>query len=153
VPLLFLRGRRLHLFHPHEALHLLVPHCPSLPTQQAIGLATASADLLSCDFAEVTVELFFHDIYDFAGMALCAAVSPHHTANGVQKPGSAHPDSDGPAPAFRAQRFPSAWSLSIAFFSSASTRCFLSRAFPFPSWVNLMASLASIPPYYCLQQC
>jgi sporadic carbohydrate cluster 2OG-Fe(II) oxygenase len=51
----------------------------------------------------------------------------------VSMPGTLLQDLDGPAPTFRAQKFPSARSLSIAF----------------SSCVNRLASSACIPPYCC----
>jgi len=67
-------------------------------------------------------------------MALGAAVLPHHPADeAFRSPVTILQNRDGPAAAFRAQKFPSARSLSIAFSSSASANSFFSRAFSFSS--------------------
>ncbi len=107
------------------------------------------------------MEFALLDIDDTAAMALGAAVLTHHPAGEPlrnQEQGAQSLNS--PAPAFRAQKFPSARSycfaeafgMSIAFPSSASARSFLRRAFSFSSWVSRLASSACIPPYCCFQR-
>ena len=113
----------------------------------------APADVLSGDLAVTMPQLGLLKIDDLADMALAAAVLAHHAADPpLRCPVALLQDRDGPAPAFRAQKFPSANSLSMAFSSSASAKSFLRRAFSFSSWVNRLASSACIPPYCCFQR-
>ena len=79
-------------------------------------------------------QFYLLDRDDLGRMALGAAMLTHHTAGQpLRCPVTLLQDRDGPAPAFRAQKFPSARSLSIAFSNSASAKSFLSRAFSFSS--------------------
>ena len=73
-----------------EPLHPLVVHGPTLPPQQALGHATAPADVIRCDLPEAPPKLGLLQIHDLAAMALGAAVLPHHPGRpGVQRPGNA----------------------------------------------------------------
>jgi hypothetical protein len=81
---------------------------------------------------EAQIEAMCREVAGLAAVALGAAVLAHHSAGqAFRGPVTLLQDQDSPAPAFRAQKFPSARSLSIAFSSSASARSFLSRAFSF----------------------
>jgi hypothetical protein len=81
-------------------------------------------------------ELGLLQVEDLAAMAVRAAVLAHHSAGqAFRGPVTLLQDHDGPvalrgalcsATAFRAQKFPSARSLSIAFSNSASARSFYS---------------------------
>jgi hypothetical protein len=55
-------------------------------------------------------------------------------------------DRDGPPATLRAEKVPSASSLSIALSSSASARNVLGQACSFSSWLSRLASSAFIPP-------
>ena len=124
----------LQAFLPPEPLHPLVVHAPALPPQQAVGHPPAPADVLSGNLPEALAQLCLLDIDNLAPMALGAAVLPRHPADkAFRSPVTLLQNRDGSAAAFRAQKFPSARSLSIAFSSSASARSFLSRAFSFSS--------------------
>jgi len=90
--------------------------------------------VLSGDLAETLAQLSLLDRDDLAPMALGAAVLPRDPADkAFRSPVTILQNRDGSAAAFRAQKFPSARSLSIAFSNSASARSFLSRAFSFSS--------------------
>jgi len=79
-------------------------------------------------------ELCLLNVDNLAGMALGAPVLSNNPADkAFRSPVTILQNRDGSAAAFRAQKFPSARSLSIAFSSSASARSFLSRAFSFSS--------------------
>jgi len=113
----------------------------------------APTDVLGCDLPETPPQLGLLNVDNLAGMSLCAAVLAHHPAGeplGYPEHGAQGLHS--PAASFRAQKFPSANSLSIAFSNSASARSFLRRAFSFSSWVSRLASSACIPPYCCFQR-
>jgi hypothetical protein len=72
--------------------------------------------VLSSDLAEAAPELGFLDVDDTSAMALGAAVLAHHPAG--EPLGNPEQDAQGlnsPAAPLRAQKFPSANSLSIAF--------------------------------------
>jgi len=119
---------------PPEPLHPLVVHGPALTPQQAIGHATAPSDVLSCDLAETVPELGLLQIDDLDAVTLGAAVLTHHPADkAFRSPVTLLQNRDGPAATLRAQKFPSARSLSMAFSSSASAKSFLSRACSFSS--------------------
>jgi hypothetical protein len=111
-PLLLSGSGPLEALLPPEPVHPVVVHRRALPQQQAVRHAPSPADMLGCDFPEPLPQLGLLDIDNLAGMPLGAAAS------------------------FRAQKFPSANSLSIAFFS----------------WVSRLASSACIPPYCCFQR-
>ena len=79
-------------------------------------------------------ELVLLDRDDLAAVALGAAVLPRHPADkAFRSPVTLMQNRDGSAAAFRAQKFPSARSLSIAFSNSVSANSFLSRALSFSS--------------------
>ena len=79
-------------------------------------------------------ELCLLKIDNLGGMSLGAAVLTHHPADeALGSPVTLPQNRNGSATAFRAQKFPSARSLSMAFSSSASANSFLSRAFSFSS--------------------
>ena len=119
---------------PPKPLDSLVIHGPALPPQQAVGHAAAPTDVVRGDLAETLPELGLLDRDDIAALALGAAVLAHHPAGqAFRGPETLLQDRDGPAATLRAQKFPSARSLSIAFSNSASARSFLSRAFSFSS--------------------
>ena len=84
-----------------------VVYRPPLPPQQAVGHPAPPADVLSRNLAETTAELAFHDVDDFAGMALGIEVLPDHTANlAFRNPVTLLQNRDDSAAAFRAQKFP-----------------------------------------------
>ena len=88
--------------------------------------------MLSSDVSETLPELGLFQIDNLDGVSLGAAVLPHHPADeALRSPVTLLQDHNSPAAAFRAQKFPSARSLSIAFSNSASANSFLSRAFSF----------------------
>jgi len=133
-PLAFPGSGPLQTFLPPKPLHPLVIDGPALPPQQAVGHAPAPADVLSCDLLETMAELCLLDVDDLAAMPLGAPVLSHNPAGqAFRGPVTLLQNRDGSATTFRAQKFPSARSLSIAFSSSASARSFLSRAFSFSS--------------------
>ena len=133
-PLSLPGSRPLQAFLPPEPLHPLVIDGPALPPQQAVGHAAAPADVLSRNLPETMPKLCLLQIDDLASMALGAAVLPRHPADkAFRSPVTILQNRDGSTAAFRAQKFPSARSLSIAFSNSASARSFLSRAFSFSS--------------------
>jgi len=132
---------------PPEPLHPLVVHQPALPPQQAVGHAPAPADVLGCDLAEPTPQLGLLDADNLAAMTLGAAVLAHHPAGEpLRNPEQGAQSLNGSAAPLRAQKFPSASSLSMAFSNSASARSFLRRAFSFSSCVSRLASSACMPP-------
>jgi len=93
------------------------------------------------------------NVEDPAGMALGAAMLPHHPVDkAFRRPVTLLQDLDGPAIASRAPKFPSARILSIAFSSSASARSFFRLVFSLSSWVSRLAPLDCIPPYCCRQR-
>ena len=152
-PLSLPGSRPLQAFLAPEPLHPLVVHAPALSPEQAVGHPPAPADVLSSDLAETMPQLSLLDRDDLGRMALSAAVLAYHPADlPLGCPVTLLQNRDGPPAALRAQKFPSARSLSIAFSSSASAKSFLSRAFSFSSWVSRLASSACIPPYCCLHQ-
>ena len=53
---------------------------PALPPQQAVGHPPAPADVLNGNLPETMAELDLLDVDNLAGMALGAAVLPHHAA-------------------------------------------------------------------------
>jgi hypothetical protein len=117
-----------------EPLHPFVVHAPALSPQQAVSHPPAPADVLGCDLAETMPQLSLLNRDDLDWMALGAAVLTHHTANlPLRCPVTLLQDNNGPPSTLRAQKFPSARFLSIAFSSSASARSFFSRAFSFSS--------------------
>ncbi len=76
------------------------------------------ADVLSRDLPEAMPELCLLNIDNLAGMALGAPVPPHHPADEtIRSPVTLLQDRDSAAATYRAQKFPSARSLSIAFSS------------------------------------
>ena len=124
----------LQAFLPPEPLHPLVIDGPALPPQEAVGHPPAPADVLSGNLPEALAQLGLLDIDNLAPMALGAAVLPRQPADkAFRSPVTILQNRDGSTAAFRAQKFPSARSLSIAFSNSASARSFLSRAFSFSS--------------------
>ncbi len=152
-PLSLPGSRPLQAFLAPEQLHPLVIDCPAFPQEQAVGHPPAPADVLSGDLPEALAQLGLLDIDNLAPMALGAAVLPRHPADkAFRSPVTILQNRDGSAVSFRAQKFPSASSLSIAFSSSAFARGFLSRAFSFSSWVRHLASSACVPPYCCRQR-
>jgi hypothetical protein len=122
---------------PHTSLSAEQPAGTThlaLPPQQAIGHSPAPADVIGGDFAVTMPQLSLLDRDDLGRMALGAAVLTHHSANHpLRCPVALLQDRDGPPATLRAQKFPSARSLSIAFSSSASASSFLSRAISFSS--------------------
>ena len=79
-------------------------------------------------------ELCLLKVDNLACMALGAPVLPHHPAHkAFRSLVTLLQDHNGSAATLRAQKFPSARSLSIAFSSSASAKSFFSRAFSFSS--------------------
>ena len=146
-PFLLARGRALEPFLAPEPLHPLVVHQPAFPAQQSVGHAPAPADVLGCDLPEASAQLGLLDIDDLAAMALGAAVLAHNPAGkALGNPETGQQGHNSPAAPLRAQKFPSASSLSMAFSSSASARSFLRRPFSFSSWVSRLASSACMPP-------
>ena len=146
-PLLLAGGGPLEALLAPEPVHPLVVYRPAFSPQQAVGHAPAPADVLSCDLAETMPQLGLLKIDDLADMALAAAVLAHQSADPpLGCPVTLLQDCDGPPATLRAQKFPSARSLSIALSSSASARSLLSRAFSFSSWLSRLASSAFIPP-------
>ena len=86
--------------------------------------------MFSGDVAETMPELGLLQVDDLGRMALGAAVLAHDPADlPLGCPVTLLQDRGGPTPPLRAQKFPSARSLSMAFSSSASARSFLMRAF------------------------
>lgn len=146
-PFLLARSGPLEPFLSREPVHPLVVHQPALSPQQAVGHPPAPPDVRSGDFPEATPELGLLDIDDPATTALGAAVLAHHAAGEpLGNPEQGPQGINSPEAPLRAQKFPSASSLSIAFSSSASARSYLSRPFSFSSWVSHLASSACIPP-------
>ena len=146
-------SRPLQAFLPPGPLHPFVVHPPAIPPQKQVGHAPNPPDVLNCDLPEAMAEVCLLNVEDLAGMALGAAVLPHHPAEkAFRSPVTLLENLDGFPAAFLAQTFPSAKSLSIAFSSSASARSFLSRALSLASWVSHLAPSAYIPPYCCRQQ-
>ena len=95
----------------------------------------------SRDLQEATPELGLLDIDDTATMALGAAVLADYPAGEpLGNPEHSAQNLNSSAAPFRAQKFPSANSLSIAPSNSASVRSYLRRAFSFSSWVSRLAS-------------
>ena len=133
-PLLLSRGGPLQARLAPKAVHPLVVNRPAYPPQQALGHPPAPADVFGCDLAETVPELGLLQVDDLAAVTLGAAVLAHHTTNqALRCPVTLLQNRDGSAATLRAQKFPSARSLSMAFSSSASARSFLSRAFSFSS--------------------
>ena len=147
-PLLLSGSGPLKALLPPDPLHPFVIHAPALAPQHAVGHPPAPADVLGGDLPQPLPELDLLEPRDPAAMALGAAVLAHNPAGEpLRCPVTLLQDNHRPASAFRAQKFPSARSFSIAFSSSASASSFLSRAFSFSSWVRRLASSACMPPY------
>ena len=109
-------------------------HAPALSSEEAVGHPPTPANVLSCNLAETMTQFYLLGRDDLGRMALGSAMLTHHTADQpLRCPGTLLQDGDSPAPAFGAQKFPSARSLSIAFSNSASAKSFLSLAFSFSS--------------------
>jgi len=106
-----------------EPLDPLVINGPAPTPQQPVGHAPTPADVLSRDLPEAMAEIGLLQVDNFAAMALGAEVLAHNPAGQrLRSPVTLLQDRDGPAPAFQAEKFPSARSLSIAFCSSASAK-------------------------------
>jgi hypothetical protein len=108
--------------------------------QQPVGHRPFPADVPSRDLAEAPPQLGLLNVDNLAAMALGAAVLAHISAG--ESLGNPEHDLQGinsPTAPFRAQKFLSASSLSIAFSSSASARIFLKGTFSLSSWVSPLA--------------
>jgi len=124
----------LQAFLPPEPLHPLVVHAPALPSEQPISHPPAPANVLSSDLTEPMPQLPLLDRDDLGRTTLGAPVLAYDPADPpLRCPVTRLQNRDGPPATLRAQKFPSARSLSMAFSSSASARSFLSRAFSFSS--------------------
>ena len=129
-PLLLTRSGALEPFLTPEPVYPLVVHPAPADVRRTVRCALQR----SGDLAETTPQLSLLDRDDLGRMTLGAAVLAHHSADlAFRGPVTLLQDYDSPAATFRAQKFPSARSLSIAFSRSASARSFLSRAFSFSS--------------------
>ncbi len=94
---------------------------PAITPQQAVGHPQGPADVFGRDLLQAMAELYLLYVDNLAIMALGAAVLPRYpTENAFRSPVTILQNLNGPVAAFRAQRFPSASSLNIAFSSSAS---------------------------------
>jgi len=145
--LLLARSRALESFLPPEPVQPFVVHQPAFPEQPEVSHPPSPSDVLSSDLPESTPELGFLDLYDLAAMALGAAVLAHHPlGKPLRKPEHGAQGLNSPAATLRAQKFPSANSLRMAFSSSASARSLLSCEFSFSSWVSRLASSSCMPP-------
>jgi hypothetical protein len=132
------------------------PACDSPSSPREAARDTPSADPSGCGRLrshEAAPQLGVLDIDNLVGMPMGTAVSAHHLAGEpLRNPENGAQGFPNPEATFRAQKFPSAISLRIAFSSSASAKSFLRRAFSFTSWVNRLASSACMPPYCCFQR-
>ena len=147
-PLLLSGSGPLQALLPPEPMHPLVVHRPALAPHHAVRHPPTPADVLGCDLPEPSPHLGLLDIVNLADVPLRAAVLAHHPeGEPLRYPEQGAQGLNSPAASFRAQKFPSANSLSIAFSNSASARSFLRRAFYISSWVNRLASSACMPPY------
>ena len=126
-PLLLSGSGPLKALLPPDPLHPLVIHTPALSPQHAVGHPPAPADVLGGDLPQPLPEFGLLEPRGAAAMALGAAVLAHNpTGEPLRCPVTLLQDNHRPAPAFRAQKFPSARSFSIAFSSSASASSFYS---------------------------
>jgi len=131
-PLSLPGSRPLQAFLPAPPLHTFVFHVPALAAQEPVGQEPTQVDVFSCDLPEAMAELCLLHVDELAGMALGAAVLPHHPVDkSFRSPVIFLQDRDGSATSLRAQKFPLARSLSIAFPSSASARSFFRLAFSY----------------------
>lgn len=119
---------------PPEPFHWLVVHRPAFPPKEAVGHLDAPANVVSRDPPQAMPQLDHLQVDHLAPMAMGAAVLAHHTAGQhLRNPVACAQDLNSLATPFRAQKLPSARSLSIAFSSSILARSLLSRAFSFSS--------------------
>lgn len=133
-PLSILGSGPLQAFIPPKQLHPLVIDSPALPYEQAVGLAPAPADVFRCVLPKRLAEQSLLDVDNLAGMELGAAVLPHDAPGlAFRNPVTLLQGRDSPATTFRARKFHTASSLSMAASSSASARSFFRRTFSFTS--------------------
>ena len=119
-PLLLSGNGPLKALLPPDPLHPLVIHAPALAPQHAVGHPPAPADVLGGDLPQPLPELGLLEPRDSAAMALGAAGLAHNPAGEpLRCPVTLLQDNHRPAPAFRAQKFPSARSFSIALLHQA----------------------------------
>ena len=133
-PLLLSGSGPLKALLPPDPLHPFVIHAPALAPQQRYG---PSAGPSGCARLAISRSRCRSLVSSSSGPCRhgvgCCGVAHNPAGEPLRCPVTLLQDNHRPAPAFRAQKFPSARSFSMAFSSSASARSFLSRAFSSPA--------------------
>jgi hypothetical protein len=136
-------GRLYHVFLPLEPLHALVFQAPTRSPEQVLCHLLTPADMVIRDLTMTMPQLSLLDREDLGQMTLSAGVLTHLSADqSTRSPEKLSQDSEGLPAALGAQKFPLAWSTTIACSSAVSTRRLMSRAY---SFFSLLLSLLLLP--------
>jgi len=130
-----------------DPLHPLVIDAPVLKPQPAVDQPPPPPHMAAGQFTDAPAKLLLLNVHHRLGPALGVAVLAGQAAStALGNPESILQNHHGSAAAFRAQKFPSASSLSIALSSSASASRRLRRLFSCSSSLRRLASVAFMPP-------